>query len=53
MGETKRVQKKHLLKESREARTNIEIFTMQEKQLLIFLMNILQEHLKLGVKQKK
>ena len=26
---------------------------MQEKQLLIFLMNILQEHLKLDVKQKK
>ena len=26
---------------------------MQEKQLFIFLMNILQEHLKLDVKQKK
>ena len=26
---------------------------MQERQLLIFLMNILQEHLKLDVKQKK
>ena len=26
---------------------------MQEKQLLLFLMNILQEHLKLGVKKKK
>ena len=26
---------------------------MQEKQVLIFLINILQEHLKQGVKQKR
>ena len=45
----KKVQKRCLLKESKEAR----IFIMQEKQLLIILMNILQEHLKQGVKQKK
>ena len=31
----------------------LKIFTMQEKRLLIFLMNILQEHLKLDVKQEK
>ena len=43
MGEIKKVRKK----QRKKARTDI------EKQLLIFLMNILQEHLKLDIKQKK
>ena len=30
----------------------LKIFIVQEKQLLIFLMNIFQKHLKLDVKQK-
>ena len=49
MGEIKKVQKKHLLKQEQV----LKIFIMQEKQLLIFLKNILQEYLKLNVKQKK
>ena len=53
MGEIKRVQKTHLLKESREARTNIENFNNARNTVLIFLMNILQEHLRLGAKQKE
>ena len=53
MGEITKVPKRYLLKESKEARINIEIFIMQEKQLLIFLTNILQRHLRLGAKQKK
>ena len=54
MGEIKRVQKRHLLKESREARTNIEnLYNARKAAIDFFLMNILQEHLKLGVKQKK
>ena len=53
MGEIKKVQKKYLSKRVRKLEQILKIFTMQEKLLLIFLMNILQEHLKLGVKQKK
>ena len=51
--EIKTVRKKHLLKESREARTSIENVYNARKKLLLFLMNILQGHLKLDVKQKK
>ena len=52
MGEIKRVQK-NVLKESREARTNIEYLYNARKAATDFLMKILQEHLKLGVKQEK
>ena len=47
MGEIKRVQKVGKQEQI------LKIFIMQEKQLLIFLRNLFQEHLKLDVKQKK
>ena len=53
MGEIKKVRKNIYQKRVRKQEQILKIFTMQEKQLLIFLMNILQPHLKLGVKQKK
>ena len=49
-GEIKRVQEKRLLKESKEARTNIENLYNARKAAIAFLMNIVQEHLKLDVK---
>ena len=52
-GEIKKVQKRYLLKESREARTNIENLNNARKAVIDFLMNILQEHLKQDAKQKK
>ena len=52
MGEIKRVQKKHLLKDSREARTNIENLYNAKNAAINFSKNILQEHLKLDIKQK-
>ena len=52
IGEIKRVQKTFKKKVGKQEQI-LKIFTMQEKQLLIFLRNLLQEHLKLGVKQKK
>ena len=53
MGEIKKVQKKYLSKESKEGRTNIENVYNARKAAIDFLMNIIQEHLKLAVKQKK
>ena len=53
LGEIKKVQKKHLLKESRNARDNIEMLYNAKKALLIFLMNLVQEHLKLLIKKNK
>ena len=50
MVEIKKVQKRHLSKESRKQEQILKIVI---KQLLTFFMNILQEHLKQGVKQKK
>ena len=55
MGEIKNVREKHLSKKKkiiRKQKQIFESFIIQEKQLLIFLINILQEHLKQGVKQK-
>ena len=51
--EIKRVQKKHLLKENREARTNTENLYNARKAGIDSFMNMLQEHLKLDVNQKK
>ena len=54
MGEIKKIQKRCLLKESREARTNIgNLYNARTAAIDFFFMNILQEDLKLGVKQKK
>ena len=53
MGEIKGEEKRHLLKESREATINIENLYNAGKAAIDFLMNIVQEHLKLDVKQKK
>ena len=51
--EIKRVQKKHLLKENREARKNTENLYNARKAGIDSFMNMLQEHLKLDVNQKK
>ena len=53
MGEIKEVRKKYLSKESKEERPNIEDLYNARKSAIDFLMNILQEHLRLDVKQKK
>ena len=54
MGEIKRVYSlKHLLKESREARTNMENLYNVRKVAIPFLRKLLQEDLKLDVKQRK
>ena len=53
MGEIKEVRKKYLSKESKEERPNIENLYNVRKSAIDFLMNILQEHLRLDVKQKK
>ena len=54
MVEIKKVQKIHLLKESRQARTSIEnLYNARKAAIVFFFMNILQKHLKQDVKQKK
>ena len=53
LGEIKKAPKNIYQKKIRKQKQILKIFVMQEKLLLIFLMNILQEHLKLGTKQKK
>ena len=53
LGEIRRVQKKNLLKRVEMHETILKYFIMLEKTLLIFLMNLLQEHLKLDIKQNK
>ena len=52
-GDIKRYEQNIYQKRVRKQEQIVKIFIMQEKQLLIFLMNSLQEHLKLDVKQKK
>ena len=53
IGEIKRVKKDIYQKRVGKQEQILKIFIMQERRLLIFLMNILQEHLKLDVKPKK
>ena len=54
LGEIKKVQIKLLLKESRKARDNTEMLCNARKNAIdFFFMIILQEYLKLGIKQKK
>ena len=53
IGEIKKVQKDIYQKRVKKQEQILKIFIMQEKQLLIFLLNILQEQLKLDVKKEK
>ena len=53
MGDIKKVPKKYLSEESKEARTNTENLYNVRKAAIAFLMNTLQEHLKLDIKQKR
>ena len=53
MVEIKKVQKKYLSRENKEARINIENLYNARKAAIDFLINIPQEHLKLDVNQKK
>ena len=55
MGEIKRVQKRHLSKENKEPRTNIEnLYNARKAAINMFnYVNILQEYLKLDIKREK
>ena len=50
LAEIRKVPKNIYQKKIRKQRQMLKTFVMQEEQLFIFLMNILQEHLKLGAK---
>ena len=53
MAEIKKVRIAHLLPESKIAQKIMKTFMKQDKLLLIFMMVLLQEHLKLDIKQDK